>query len=774
MDIGDSAGDWPSHTKMYINGLGADDFKEGHVYVLQYDAKAEVARRMNIRAGLGLNGDPWIQDFTNGNQNISITTDWDTYYVIFSVDSATHENMINDPSNPVFKFEFNMGPVDWSDEEKNNNVSLDNIYVYEINQKTTNAIQDEDFSNFGETESVWSYEAGGDANVPFVVNNDGNLEVQIGADGGDWASHTKLFQASGETSFEYNHVYRMDITVKAEKARTIEVKLGDKLWDSPWIDLFTGGNVQLNITEEMTTYSIFFKADKEGHAASNGDKSFEINMGPVTWGDEELNNTITFESIKVIEYVSNDDITRPELSGLTDMTQNIGDTPDYVTGVTATDDVDGDLTATIVVDDSSVDMTTAGTYYVGYSVSDAAGNVTTGMRKVDVLDPNAPAYVDFLDGETLTVETTDGGVASSVFNEGVMEITLGGSVGGWASATKVKIANTPLAADTLYKISITVKADTAREAIIRFGESLDSNPWMYDYTGSQQQFTIGTEYQTLEFLFVTDQGVGSNALEFNLGSITWGGEEINNKIYVSGYRIDKLEDTQAPGLSGDYGDVTVSTEVPFDPMNGLWATDDVKVTDLVVTGTVDQTTPGTYPLTYTVTDFVGNETVVTRNVTVVDFTGATSTDLLSLITTVENGTFVDNAGVLELSTGGDIGGWDSYVKSKIENITVTEGNTYRLKFTVKAATERHIKLRLGESLWEDPWIDNYTGGVNVVKVGTDYVTYEMVFTADKVGHSSTNGYNVLEIQFGPITWGSEEYNNTVFVQDFVIEELPSS
>ena len=53
-------------------------------------------------------------------------------------------------------------------------------------------------------------------------------------------------------------------------------------------------------------------------------------------------------------------------------------------GATATDDVDGDLTAAITIDASAVDVNTVGTYAVSYRVSDAAGNLANAARAVNV------------------------------------------------------------------------------------------------------------------------------------------------------------------------------------------------------------------------------------------------------------------------------------------------------------------------------------------------------------------------------------------------------
>ncbi|GAA4942163.1 hypothetical protein GCM10023314_14060 [Algibacter agarivorans] len=59
-------------------------------------------------------------------------------------------------------------------------------------------------------------------------------------------------------------------------------------------------------------------------------------------------------------------------------------------GATATDNVDGDITANIVVAGDAVDVNTAGTYIITYNVSDASGNAATEVtRTVVVTDPDA-------------------------------------------------------------------------------------------------------------------------------------------------------------------------------------------------------------------------------------------------------------------------------------------------------------------------------------------------------------------------------------------------
>ncbi len=61
-------------------------------------------------------------------------------------------------------------------------------------------------------------------------------------------------------------------------------------------------------------------------------------------------------------------------------------------GFTATDDEDGDISATVVVDDTDVDTDEIGEYEVSYSVTDEAGNIGTTTRIVRVV-MNKTAYV---------------------------------------------------------------------------------------------------------------------------------------------------------------------------------------------------------------------------------------------------------------------------------------------------------------------------------------------------------------------------------------------
>ena len=124
------------------------------------------------------------------------------------------------------------------------------------------------------------------------------------------------------------------------------------------------------------------------------------------------------------------DTTPPVISitGSASITITEGDT--YTdAGATATDDVSGDLTSSIVTT-NPVDTSTPGTYTVTYTVTDAAGNTTSIGRMITVLA--APP------GETYTINVT----ASNASNYTLSGSDRNGSVSGSDPSVAINIGDT--------------------------------------------------------------------------------------------------------------------------------------------------------------------------------------------------------------------------------------------------------------------------------------------------------------------------------------------
>ncbi|RLP69674.1 DUF5011 domain-containing protein [Mycetocola reblochoni] len=146
----------------------------------------------------------------------------------------------------------------------------------------------------------------------------------------------------------------------------------------------------LYVTGNSASGSKFYGLDASSPEAAVKDQSNQPQYTDVDVSPTALTLT-TYQTMDrtVIDEVTltraTGDEVAPEFSGLeaeTEVAQ--GQSFEPLAGVTASDDVDGELTAAIEVT-GAVDTTTPGEYRLEYRVSDAAGNVTTAERVVTVV-----------------------------------------------------------------------------------------------------------------------------------------------------------------------------------------------------------------------------------------------------------------------------------------------------------------------------------------------------------------------------------------------------
>jgi len=92
---------------------------------------------------------------------------------------------------------------------------------------------------------------------------------------------------------------------------------------------------------------------------------------------------------KMIRRVTVKDTIKPLLSGVTNQSINLNSTFDPKKGITAKDNIDGDVTKSIQVS-GSVNLKKIGTYTLTYKVADRSGNTTTLIREITVKDNVKP------------------------------------------------------------------------------------------------------------------------------------------------------------------------------------------------------------------------------------------------------------------------------------------------------------------------------------------------------------------------------------------------
>ena len=117
-------------------------------------------------------------------------------------------------------------------------------------------------------------------------------------------------------------------------------------------------------------------------------------------------------------------------------------------GASAQDDVDGAVQVTVA---GLVDVNTAGTYTLTYTATDSAGNVASLDRTVTVADTTAPV-VTLIGSGSITLDTdatyTESGANATDSVDGVLTVTITGSVGSAAGEYRITYSATDDAGNT--------------------------------------------------------------------------------------------------------------------------------------------------------------------------------------------------------------------------------------------------------------------------------------------------------------------------------------
>ncbi|MDP4146785.1 MAG: DUF5011 domain-containing protein, partial [Bacillota bacterium] len=378
---------------------------------------------------------------------------------------------------------------------------------------------------------------------------------------------------------------------------------GAKAYDTYYGDItssiVTTGSVD---TTKIGTYTITYNAnDLSGNTADTVTRTINVvdNVKPII--------TLTGNSTETL----------PAGSSYTDA------------GATATDNYDGDITSNIVTT-SNVDTNKPGTYTVTYNVTDSSGNIAdTVTRIVKVVDTTKPILslkgnaedtievntVDsYKDPGFTAIDAIDGDITGSVQVSGTVDTR---KVGDYT----LTYTSTDEAGNTATLTRIVHVVDTTKPVISVTGDSpltvavknAFNDPGataMDNYDGDiSNMITAISNVDTNKLGTYTVTYNVSDSHENIADTVTRTVNVVDNVkpvIILNGLPTEVIEanssyiDQGAVALDNYYGDVT---------------------NDIVTTSNVDTNKPGTYTVTYNVTDSSGNiADTVTRTVKVVDST----------------------------------------------------------------------------------------------------------------------------------------------------------
>ena len=431
----------------------------------------------------------------------------------------------------------------------------------------------------------------------------------------------EIYGGSVNDPYDFSFV-KLVFKAQASVAKNVTISLTDATTSPEPIQLST----------EMAEYVKYFRISDTLEEAELT-FTFEAGEGTVTFETVKLYfATFADEEAPVVSIEKNSDVCVPLGAPMEVIMAEL------LRGVTANDNLDGVLTSRLEVDFRGIDLSVPDTYKVAITATDSFGNVGELERTLIV----ARAYDTHIikdpgfDNETNTqfAQSTGGdSVINMSFTDGalVAEVV---NRGNWGSANSPYISGLStdkLEAGSWYVFKMDIKGTKPRRIAIRAGLELWDSPWMEDFGIREPKYWIDTEWTTIYYIFyvhAAQSSVGSKNIKFeiHLGAIDYSDNENGNTIMIDNAQFYKLTNyNEAPVITLVSGKATTfikGTEMP-DFKTYFTATDledgEYEITDdMIDIGDLDMNVPGTYEITFTVTDSHGVSTTKSISVNVIE------------------------------------------------------------------------------------------------------------------------------------------------------------
>ena len=482
--------------------------------------------------------------------------------------------------------------------------------------------------------------------------------------------------------------------------------------------------------------------------------------------------------------VTIEDLSAPVISllGNSTVTVECGDV--YAdAGAEAEDTYEGDISGSIAVTGLPISTSIPGTHTVSYDISDTAGNAAdTVTRTVNVVDTTAPVLT-LLESDEITVEVfsdwpsqaPDCMITDNDTRTYGLDIVTNGLDMDTVGVQNVTYTLSDISGNAATPIPLTVTVvDNAAPVISLTGSS--SITLDYGSSFTDPGATASDTYDDSKGIDVNVTVSGDTVLTSSIGTYTIYYDAVDSSLNAAATvsRTVTVSDLSAPVITvlGNAPEVIECLDTYTDAGASAFDTLDGDLTeDIITTGdTIDTSAPGTYTVTYQVTDDAGHTVTATRTVNVVDTTDPVITLTPPLSLTVEVNTLwsawepgftvydeIDSdlsnddvelsgldMGVLGTQTlnydAADASGNDAATKSR----TVTVVDTTPPEITLLGAAE--ITINVGDS-FSDPgatvW-DNYNGDWAWTIYSGDSVDTETAGTYDLAYRATDSNSNTAE------------------------------
>ncbi len=228
----------------------------------------------------------------------------------------------------------------------------------------------------------------------FTYNLDDNIPTEVSSYA--YASDKVLAEAElhlGNVQVGVVDIYDVEIVYRS-KTYAFQIQIRDSdapvaelvqvKWEIKVGDTLVAADMIHNVTE-TSNYTVYFDGDTPSLEMTFTEAGTYNNI--YIFVEDEYGNQS--DRLRVSVSVGADS-QAPVLRGVDDQAVYVGSYFNPMSGVSAADDVDGDLTDEIEVE-GEVDTSTLGTYTLKYTVSDSSGNTTKVVRTITVQD----TWVDY-------------------------------------------------------------------------------------------------------------------------------------------------------------------------------------------------------------------------------------------------------------------------------------------------------------------------------------------------------------------------------------------
>ncbi|MBC2205769.1 immunoglobulin-like domain-containing protein [Listeria booriae] len=481
------------------------------------------------------------------------------------------------------------------------------------------------------------------------------------------------------TAFKMEYGVDMDTLFDSDTVSNIVLTRNDGQTYTVTKEQLLNHQVELPFDSPTNTFTLTYDVQVKADASPKGTMMKVSGVGKVNGVKYTSENSITLA-------IPGDS---PVITA-SDKTLKKGGSFDPMTGVSASDTEDGDVTGNITVTANDVNVNQEGTYHVTYSVTDSDDNTTTKTITVTVTSNDAPvitaadktvkkgASFDPMAGVSAS-DTEDGNVTDKV------TVTANDVDTSAVGTYHVTYSVTDSDGNTTTKtITVTVTSNdapviTASDKTLKKGGSFDP---MAGVSASDTEDGNVTDKVTVTANDVDTSAVGTYHVTYSVTDSD--GNTTTKTITVT------VTSNDAPVIVAS--DQTIKKGKAFDVMAGVSASDledgDVTGGITVTANDVDTNTVGTYHVTYSVTDSDGNTT--TKTITVTITSNDAPTFKTSDVYLKVGDTFNPYAGITASDT--EDGDLTDRIDIESSDVDMTQPGTYAVEYSVTDSDNNTTKI----------------------------------------------------------------------------------